>query len=418
MKSVTMEYKIKMNTNKAKLLVAQNRTKLQSALMGDRLVPAYLRLMQVIPPVVEAMATFAEKSARIYRNNRPLINTLGAVALGITGIVLATKTVGVITGLFNPVSLAIAGIAGASYLIYKNWGGIKSFFTDLWTGVKNRFNTGMGYLKTALSYSPIGLVMKNWKPITKAFKAVTKSIKAPFVSLFNWVSKKFEWLMNKIVKVKNALTFSDKKKSILRVEELKKTRHELFKNKKALVGRPLNNIGYSNTKPIIKAPVSLKDSLGLGHNKKTPVSLKDSFNPSNDTMHKPIIKHQYLKKVVGLSFTEQSKALSPITPVSLKDSFNPSNDLLKTFRLDGLSILPIESPSEYTESLMNSTRNENINKNTNINRDVTVNNTNHMNISITALDGKIDADSFAIQLDDALAKRELAYTEESLTSGF
>jgi len=67
---------------------------------------------------------------------------------------------------------------------------------------------------------------------------------------------------------------------------------------------------------------------------------------------------------------------------------------------------------------MSNTRNENINKNTNINRDVTVNNTNHMNISITALDGKIDADSFAIQLDDALARRELAYTEESLTSGF
>jgi len=372
MSSVKTEYKIKMATNQAKIIAEQNRKKLQSALMGDRLVPAYVSLLKVIPPVVEGVANFLSSSIAIYKANKPLIKTLGAVALGIIGIVLATKTVGVITGLFNPISLAIAGIAGASYLIYKNWSSIKGFFSSMWTGVKNIFKTGVGYLRTAFGYSPIGMINKNWKPISKTFEQVANLIKKPFKSLFAWVASKFEWLMNVVRSVKGALSFSNDKKTELTITEknrvinLKKSRDNLFLDKKALDPRPINNVRY-NPKTVFRKPTTLKDVL---------------------TGQEPI------KKVVGgVNEFEITK--------------------LKTLDISSFGeIMPIESVSRVTDYAIQ-----------NIKKDADLNSTNNnqvtnnytINPTITATDGIIDTESFAQQLDRALRDREYLKKDTTLS---
>jgi len=50
----------------------------------------------------------------------------------------------------NPIGLIIAGIAllaGAVYLIYKNWAPIKKFFSGIWDGVKDTFSRFIGWVK-------------------------------------------------------------------------------------------------------------------------------------------------------------------------------------------------------------------------------------------------------------------------------
>ncbi len=125
--------------------------------------------------------------------------------------------------LFNPIGLAITAIAGGAYLIYRYWEPIKSFFSNLWSGVKSIFSKGTSYLKKALSFSPIGLVFGAFAPVSKFFgsfwsgvagmfrKGVgyianlflhpVQTIKKNFAALFEWLAKKFGWVGSALKKV-------------------------------------------------------------------------------------------------------------------------------------------------------------------------------------------------------------------------
>ncbi|MFX7021237.1 phage tail tape measure protein, partial [Acinetobacter baumannii] len=64
--------------------------------------------------------------------------------------------------IFSPAGLIILGIiaavAGAAYLIYKNWEPIKGFFVGTWNTVKTAFNGGItGVSALIINWSPIGL---------------------------------------------------------------------------------------------------------------------------------------------------------------------------------------------------------------------------------------------------------------------
>lgn len=94
----------------------------------------------------------------------------------------------------NPIILAVTLLATAAYFIYQNWAPIKSFFMDLWTGVKNAFNTGVSFIKGIIQsvdqvfadnpllnllFPLIGiprLIIANWSGITGFFSSVWTSI--------------------------------------------------------------------------------------------------------------------------------------------------------------------------------------------------------------------------------------------------
>ncbi|KRI45893.1 phage tail tape measure protein [Acinetobacter baumannii] len=60
--------------------------------------------------------------------------------------------------LANPIILVAMAIAGAAYLIYKNWEPIKGFFMGIWNTVKTAFNSGItGVSALIINWSPIGL---------------------------------------------------------------------------------------------------------------------------------------------------------------------------------------------------------------------------------------------------------------------
>jgi len=67
---------------------------------------------------------------------------------------------------------AVAAIAGAAYLIYKNWDGIAQWFGDMWGGVKAFFSQGIGDItKDLLSFSPAALLLQGIDAVFEMFGA-------------------------------------------------------------------------------------------------------------------------------------------------------------------------------------------------------------------------------------------------------
>ena len=80
---------------------------------------------------------------------------LGKVALPLVwkGILLIGRAL-----MMNPIGLAVTAIAGAAYLIYKNWDRVGPYFLGLWAEIKAGFNGGLGGIATLiLNFSPLGL---------------------------------------------------------------------------------------------------------------------------------------------------------------------------------------------------------------------------------------------------------------------
>lgn len=60
--------------------------------------------------------------------------------------------------LMNPIGLAITAIAGAAYLIYRNWDAVKAYFGSLWAEIRTGVDGGLaGIARLILDFSPLGL---------------------------------------------------------------------------------------------------------------------------------------------------------------------------------------------------------------------------------------------------------------------
>ncbi|NBB09347.1 phage tail tape measure protein [Pseudomonas sp. SLFW] len=72
--------------------------------------------------------------------------------------------------LMNPIGLIITAIAGAAYLIYRNWEPLKAFFLGLWDEIKTGFSGGLGGIaQTILNFSPLGLFYRAFAGLMSYF---------------------------------------------------------------------------------------------------------------------------------------------------------------------------------------------------------------------------------------------------------
>ncbi|MGZ2925933.1 phage tail tape measure protein [Pseudomonas aeruginosa] len=83
----------------------------------------------------------------------PLVTALRVVSIALWGLAA------------NPVVLAIAAVvavlAGAAYLIYRNWDAVKAYLLGLWEEIKAGFDGGIGgILSTLMNFSPLGLIYR------------------------------------------------------------------------------------------------------------------------------------------------------------------------------------------------------------------------------------------------------------------
>ncbi|MGD9664622.1 MAG: tape measure protein, partial [Novosphingobium sp.] len=80
---------------------------------------------------------------------------------------------------FTPVGwflAAVALIAGAAYLIYKNWEPITKWLQLLWDDPLKALDQAWEWCKETFSWSPLALIVQHWEPIRDWFKGLWKDI--------------------------------------------------------------------------------------------------------------------------------------------------------------------------------------------------------------------------------------------------
>ncbi len=127
---------------------------------------------------------------------------LGRVALPIVG--KALLWVGRLA-MANPIGVAVTAIAGAAYLIYRNWEPIKAFFSGLWQQVKDAFNGGLASIAALLlNWSPIGLI---YSAIRKGLGLLGIELPAKFTEFgSNLISGLMSGITNKLTALKETIT--------------------------------------------------------------------------------------------------------------------------------------------------------------------------------------------------------------------
>lgn len=155
-------------------------------------------LKQSLPQIVKGLGGVFSAIGAVARAINAVVQFFGgwqtviyAVA-GVLGAKLVFALLGVakavvglgLTLLTTPVGwflIAIAAIAGAAYLIYKNWEPIKEFFAGLWDGIVGVFGSGIDWIKGAIL--KLDGILPDWvKKFTlpgAAISAVANRIRAP-----------------------------------------------------------------------------------------------------------------------------------------------------------------------------------------------------------------------------------------------
>lgn len=119
-----------------------------SAIAGIMVVmgPLMLALASVIGPYAMLHVLFAKIGLQ---GNllMPILRGIGTVFMWLGRVFL-----------MNPIGLAVTAIAGAAYLLYRNWEPIDGFFGNLWQQVRAAFAGGLGGVAALiLNWSPLGI---------------------------------------------------------------------------------------------------------------------------------------------------------------------------------------------------------------------------------------------------------------------
>lgn len=148
------------------------------ALFGEQLAPQFKTIIEGFTSTTEKVTAWAQANpglastiARIVAGGALLIGGLSALSIGLIAIfgpmMMVAKGFGVVALaakgmsmalLTNPITWIVLAIAGAAFLIYKNWAPISAFFVGIWNTIKTAFNGGIrGISALIINWSPIGL---------------------------------------------------------------------------------------------------------------------------------------------------------------------------------------------------------------------------------------------------------------------
>jgi TP901 family phage tail tape measure protein len=93
----------------------------------------------------------------------------------------------------NPIGLIIGGIAIAAALIIANWGKIGPFFGRVFGWIINAIAPVWKVIKTVLGFTPLGLIVRAWKPAVSWLIGLVKTPGAAVQSAWGFIKKVFSW---------------------------------------------------------------------------------------------------------------------------------------------------------------------------------------------------------------------------------
>lgn len=178
--SMDREFMARMETNQAQMEIFKNRVSEVGISIGSILLPPLNTLLGKVGNLVTGFTTWIQQNpalasslVKIAVGGIAIIGAISALSLGVLGLLgplamlkMTFSTLGIgfsaLGAIFSPAGLVILGIiaavAGAAYLIYKNWEPIKGFFVGIWNTVKSAFSGGItGVSALIINWSPIGL---------------------------------------------------------------------------------------------------------------------------------------------------------------------------------------------------------------------------------------------------------------------
>lgn len=93
-----------------------------------------------------------------------LVKTVGVMKTAMIGLntVMAANPIGAVT-------LAVSGLIFAGIQLYRNWDSVVAWFGNTLNWFKTEFPNTFNIIKTAFDWSPLGIVINNWEPITGFF---------------------------------------------------------------------------------------------------------------------------------------------------------------------------------------------------------------------------------------------------------
>ncbi len=178
--SMQAEYAARAATTANNIQLAKNQVAGLAINIGNVLLPPintmlgkFTSVMAVVQDWASRNPALASSLVKIAVGGIAIIGVISALSLGVLALIgplamlkMTFSTLGIgfsaLGAIFSPAGLIILGIiaavAGAAYLIYKNWEPIKGFFVGIWNTVKTAFNGGItGVSALIINWSPIGL---------------------------------------------------------------------------------------------------------------------------------------------------------------------------------------------------------------------------------------------------------------------
>ncbi|MDE1465531.1 phage tail tape measure protein [Spartinivicinus poritis] len=135
----------------------------------------------------------------------------------------------------NPIGLVITAVGAligiAAYLV-DDWGAVGQWFVDLWDDITALFWNGWEVIKTVFSYSPLGLLIQHWQPITGYFDSLCEAVKNIFSIAWKWIQ---ESVIGPIMAIKETLgaawnkLFGDDDKSVEVTQKVKQISDQAVK---------------------------------------------------------------------------------------------------------------------------------------------------------------------------------------------
>ncbi|WP_292065971.1 phage tail tape measure protein [Brevundimonas sp. UBA7664] len=205
--SMQREFAGTVDNTASRLDLARNKANRMATILGDKVKPYADMAAKAIGGVADAVSAWAERHPRLTGAAMALLGVVAGLLLLFGGFALAIAAVlapfaalrlgltlgaplfmsmiggiwGAVTAtwaftaalLANPLTwivlavvAAVALLAGAAFLIYRNWGPITAWFGGVWNSVKAFTSQALAFLTSAImNFSPLGLFIRAFQAV-------------------------------------------------------------------------------------------------------------------------------------------------------------------------------------------------------------------------------------------------------------
>lgn len=176
--SMEAEYAARAATTANNIQLAKNHMAALGITIGNVLLPGVNSMIGSFNGVMSAVQKWSQANpglssglVKIAIGAIAIVGGLSALSIGLIAVfgpmMMVGRAFGVVAMaaramsmalLTNPITWIVLAIAGAAFLIYKNWAPISGFFVGIWNTIKTAFNGGIrGISALIVNWSPIGL---------------------------------------------------------------------------------------------------------------------------------------------------------------------------------------------------------------------------------------------------------------------